>query len=149
MPTVNHIAAVIDGAISGDVEVRGDGEVEITGLGPIETATSGQITHLSAATYRRFLHGTKASAVLLRGADAADCNTPAVVVVPDPYLAFAVVSQLFDDPPRLPAGVDDAATVHPAAKLDPSAAVGAHASVAAHAVLGPGVQIGAGARVGE
>ena len=148
MPTVNDIAAAIDAAIPGNVEVRGDGEVEITGLGPIDTATSGQVTHLSAATYRRFLPETKASAVLVRGGDAADCRTPAVVVVTDPYLAFAVVSQLFDDPPRLPAGVDDTAIVHPAAELDRSAAVGVHASVGAHAVLGPGVQIGAGAHVG-
>ena len=149
MPTVNDIVAAIDVAISGDVEVRGDGEVEITGLGPIDTATSGQITHLSAPTYRRFLPETKASAVLLRGVDAAECPAAAVVVVPDPYLAFALVSQLFDDSPRLPAGVDHTASVHSAAKLDPSAAVGARASVAAHVVLGPRVEIGSGARVGE
>ena len=149
MPTVNDIAAAIDAAIPGKVEVRGDGEIEITGLGPIDTATSGQITHLSAAAYRRFLAETKATAVLLRETDAADCLAPAVVVVPDPYLAFALVSQLFDDSPRLPAGVDATATVHPEAKLDPSAAVGAWASVAAHVVLGPRVEIGAGARVGE
>ena len=148
MPTVNDIAAAIDAATSGDVEVRGDGDVEITGLGPIDTAASGQITHLSGTAYRRLLPETKASAVLLRVADAVDCPTVAVVV-PDPYLAFAVVSQLFDDAPRLPAGVDATATVHPTAKRDPSAAVGAYASVAARAVLGPGVQIGAGARVGE
>ena len=56
--------------------MRGDGQIEITGLGPIDTATSGQITHLSAAAYRRFLPETKASAVLLRGTDAADCSAP-------------------------------------------------------------------------
>ena len=91
---------------------------------------------------------TKASAVLLRSRDAADCRA-AAVVVPDPYLAFALVSQLFDDSPRLPAGVDDTATVHPGAKLDPSVAVGARASVADRVVLGPRVEIGAGARLGE
>ena len=149
MPTVNDIAAAIGAGISGQVEVRGDCEVEITGLGPIDTATSGQITHLSAAAYRRFLPETKASAVLLRETDAAVCPAPAVVVVPDPYLAFALVSQLFDDSPRLPAGVDATATVHPAAMLDPSVSVGARASVAAEVVLGPRVEIGAGVQVGE
>ncbi len=147
MPTVTDIAAAIDAAISHRVEVRGDGDVEIIGLGPIDKATSGQITHLSSATYRRFLPETKASAVLLRGADADHCPV-AAVVVPDPYLAFALVSQLFDDAPRLPAGVDATARVHPTAKLDPSAAVGANATIAADVVLGPGVEIGAGARVG-
>ena len=148
MPTVDDIAAAIDDAIPGTVEVRGDGAVEITGLGPIDTATAGQITHLSGVAYRRYLHETKASAVLLRDSDAVGC--PAVaVVVPDPYVALALVSQLFDDAPRLAAGVDATATVDPAARLDPSAAVGANASIAADVVLGPRVEIGTGSRVGE
>ena len=148
MPTVNDIARTIDAVIAADVQVRGDGEVEISGLGPIETATTGQATHLSSPAYRRFLPETRASAVLLRPADADDCPV-AAVVVPDPYLAFALVSQLFDDAPRQSAGVDATATVHPSAKLHPSVAVGAHASIAGDVELGPRVEIGAGARVGE
>ena len=148
MPTVNDIAKTLDAAIAGEVEVRGDGEAEITGLGSIDTASTGQITHLSGTAYRRFLPGTEASAVLLRDADAADCSVTAVVV-PDPYLAFALVSQLFSDAPRPSAGVDATASVHPAAKLDPSVAVGPGASIAANAVLDSGVVIGAGVSVGE
>ncbi|MXY58472.1 MAG: UDP-3-O-(3-hydroxymyristoyl)glucosamine N-acyltransferase [Gammaproteobacteria bacterium] len=147
MPTVTDIAADINAAISGDVDVRGDGDIEITGLGPIDTATPGQITHLSSAAYRRFLPETKASAVLLRSADVDDCPVVAVVV-PDPYLAFALVSQQFDDAPRLRAGVDVTASVDPTAQLDPTVAVGANASIAADVVLGPRVEIGAGSRVG-
>lgn len=148
MPTVNDIAEAIGAAVSTDVKVRGDGEVEITGLGPIDVATTGQITHLSSPAYRRFLPETNASAVLLREADAGSCPV-AAVVVSDPYLAFALVSRLFDDAPRLPVGIDATATIHPSAELDPSAAVGASASIAAGVVLGPRVEVGAGARVGE
>lgn len=148
MPTVRDIAKAIEAGIAHGVEVRGNSEVAITGLGPIETAGAGRITHLSSAPYRRFLTETKASAVLLREADAGQCPATAVVV-PDPYLAFALVSQLFDDAPRVVPGVDPAATVHPAAQLDSRVAVGANASIAADVVLGPRVEIGAGARIGE
>ena len=148
VPTVNDIAKAVGAAISVDVEVRGDGETEVTGLGPIDGATTGQITHLSSSAYRRFLSDTKASAVLVRESDAGSCPV-AAVVVPDPYLAFALVSRLFDDAPCLSEGVDGTATIHPAAELDPSAAVGANASIAAGVVLGPRVEIGAGVRVGE
>lgn len=147
VPTVNDIAKVI-APVAGDVEVRGDGDTVISGLGAIDTAVAGQVTHLSSAAYRRFLPDTNASAVLLRRADADDCPATAVVV-PDPYVAFALVSQLFDDAPRLSTGIDATATVHPSAELDPSVAVGAHASIAGDVVLGARVEIGAGARVGE
>ena len=147
MPTVHDIAETIGAAITGEVDVRGDAEAAITGLGPIDTALPGQVTHLSSAAYRRFLPETRASAVLLRDVDAADCPATAVVV-PDPYLAFALVSQLFDAAPRLAAGTDPGATVHRTAKLHPSAAVGPGASIAADAVLASGVEIGAGAHVG-
>ena len=143
MPTVKDIAAAIDGA----VEIRGDGEVEITGLGSIDTAIPGQITHLSSRSYRRFLSGTRASAVLLRDADATGCRAVAVVVA-SPYLAFAEVSRMFDEPPRLPVGIDATASVDPTARIDVSAAVGPHAAIAADVVVGPGVEIGAGARIG-
>ncbi len=152
MPTVGEIAAAIDaasgGAGAGSVQVRGDPTLEITGLGPIETARPGQITHLSSRAYRRCLPATNASAVLLREADAPDCPAVAVVVA-DPYLAFAVVSQLFDNAPRLASGIDASAKVESSARIDPSAAVGACATIAADAVVGARVEIGAGARVGE
>jgi len=148
VPTVDEIAAVIGRSVEGDVDVRGDGAVEIDGLGPIDAARTGQITHLSGRAYRRFLPTTKASAVLLRDADARDCPTVAVVVA-DPYLAFAVVSQLFDNAPRLGTGVHATAVVDPTATVDPTAAIGAHATIGARAVIGARVEIGAGARVGE
>ena len=148
MPTLGEIATAIGDALAGGVEVRGDDGVEIHGLAPIDSASRGEITHLSAPSYRRFLAATAASAVLLREADAAASPVTAVVVA-NPYLAFALVSQLFEDAPQLPPGVDAAAHVAASARVHPSAAVGPHAVVAAGADIGAGVQIGAGAYLGE
>ena len=148
MPSLREIAAAIDGALTGGVDIRGDAAIEISGLGPIETAAPGQITHLSNRAYRRFLATTRASAVLLAEADADACPTTAVVVA-NPYLAFALVSQVLDDAPRQPPGIDPAAHVDAAARVHPSAAVGAGATVAAHAQIGARAQVGAGAYVGR
>ena len=147
MPTIAQIAAALEEAGAGGVAVRGDASIDIAGLGPIDSAAQGQITHLSGRAYRRYLSSTKASAVLLKEADAPDCPCVAVVV-PDPYLAFAVTSQLFDDSPRRRSGIDPTAVVDRAAKVDASAAVGAYATVAADAVIGARVEIGDGVRVG-
>ena len=148
MPTIRAIAEAIAESLTGGVRVIGQDDTEITGLGPIEQAKTGQITHLSGSAYRRFLATTGASAVLLREADAARCPTVAVVVA-NPYLAFALVSQLFDDAPRLPAGRHPSANVAASAKLHPTAAVAANATIAANARIGADVEIGAGAYIGE
>ena len=148
MPAVREIAAAVDALVSGGVEVRGDDSVDIHGLGPIETADAGQITHLSGNAYRRFLPITRASAVLLRERDAAHCPCTALVVA-NPYLAFAVVSQLFDTAPRLPIGIHAEADIADCASVHPTAAIAAGATVAAQANIGAGVQIGANAYIGE
>lgn len=152
--TLADIAAALDESLRGGATLRGDGDVAITGLAPIETAAVGELTHLSGRAYRRFLPATAASAVLLRAEDAARCPTAAVVVA-NPYLAFALASQMFDDPPCPPPGVAAGARVDPTANVNPTASVAAGATVAAGAVIAadaqiwPGAYIGGNAQVGE
>lgn len=148
MPAIRQIAAALEAAVSGGVHVHGDDNVDIQGLGPIETATTGQITHLSGSAYRRFLPTTQASAVLLQERDVPHCPCTALVVA-NPYLAFAVVSQLFNTTPRLPAGTHANANVSPQAAVHPTAAIGAGATVAAHADIRAGVEVGVGVYIGE
>ena len=148
MPTLGEIAASIGGGLAGGVEIRGDPSERISGLAPIDSAGPGHITHLSGPAYRRFLAGTQASAVLIREGDAADCPTIAVVVA-NPYLAFALVSQLFEVRPRLVQGIHAAACVDETARVHPSAAIGPGAVVVANAVVEANAEIGANAFVGE
>ena len=148
MPTVRAIADAIADSLTGGARIVGDADVEINGLGPIDAAKGGQITHLSGSAYRRFLEHTQASAVLLREGDVARCPATAVVVA-NPYLAFALVSQLFDDSPRLSPGIHPAANVAASASVSPTAAIAAHATIAAGAQIGNNVQVGAGVYIGE
>ena len=113
----------------------GDPATNIVGVGSLAHAEPGHITHLSSPRYRDQLAHTSASAVILAEAELAHWTGNALVT-PNPYLAFARVSQLFAQPPWLPAGR------HPQAIVDPTA------KVAASARLGPGVVVGAEANIG-
>ncbi len=119
----------------------GDGATELTGLGALHNAGPGQLTHLSSSAFRRYLAGTRASAVLLRAADAG--ASPCVaLIVDDPYVAYAAASQLFDVQATPEAGIHASATVHPSAHVD------ARASIAAGVVVEAGVRIAAGVVIG-
>ena len=148
MPTVRELADALAAGLPGDVEVVGDERVAIHALAPIDAARPGTMTHLSSPAYRRHLASTQASAVLLRAGDAADCPATALVVA-NPYLAFAIVSRLFDDAPRLAPGVHASAHVDASARIHATAAVGPRAVVATGAEVAEGAQVRAGAFVGE
>jgi len=124
------------GELADRIQARliGDANLKIDGLGSLATAQAGEISHLSSTAYRKFLSRTQASAVILKEADL-DAWDGNALVVGDPYLAFARVSQMFARLPELAVGVDATARIHDSALVDPGAAVG------------PGVVVGAGTRV--
>ena len=123
-----------------EATLEGDGDVEIRGVAPIEDAAAGDLTFVASPRYRRFLDGTRASAVVLGLADAAPSGSgagrPAVLRVAQPYAAFVRVLGLFDRRPRPAAGI------HPTAVVAASATVGEGASIGPYVVVGEGASIG-------
>jgi len=124
--------------------IIGDPDHLITGLAPLDRAGPRQLAHLSSPHWRPSLASSGAGAILVKARDAAAVVQVALVVT-DPYLAYARVSQLFDDPLRVPAGIHPDASVAEDAVLGARVGVGAQASIGAAAVLGADVEIGAGA----
>lgn len=131
-----------------NARLAGDPSVVIRSLGAIDRALSDQITHLSSPSYRHHLPATRSAAVLLRETDLDACPTNALIVA-DPYLAFAKVSQLFYQPDGLPVGIHPSATVHTSARIAPDAAIGPHVMIGADTTIASGVRIHAGVAVGE
>ena len=121
--TLHELAEAVDGRVVGEPDLK------ITGIGALDSAEPGQISHFSNPAFRAALATTAAAAVLVRESDAAGCPV-ACVVVDNPYLAFARLSQKFETRPLPDPGV------HP------------DATVAASAVLGSDVRIAAGVRIG-
>ncbi|MEL0048323.1 MAG: UDP-3-O-(3-hydroxymyristoyl)glucosamine N-acyltransferase [Gammaproteobacteria bacterium] len=142
-----HIGADIVGPFAsppGDAH-----QTQITTLGSIGSAETGALSHLSSASYRKFLGTTKASAVILTAEDAALCPCPGLVVA-KPYLAFARASQLFD-----PQADGFEPSIHPSAVVDSTARIGEgvfigpNVVVEANAIIGDGAKIQANTSIGD
>ncbi|GFM85954.1 UDP-3-O-acylglucosamine N-acyltransferase [Pseudomonas cichorii] len=127
--------------------LRGDKDKNITGLATLQEAGPDQISFLANPQYRKFLVDAKAAAVLLKPADAEGYAGDALLV-PDPYLAYARISHLFDPKPKAVAGVHATAVIADDAQVDPTASIGAYAVIESGARIGANVTIGAHCFIG-
>jgi UDP-3-O-[3-hydroxymyristoyl] glucosamine N-acyltransferase len=127
--------------------LRGPADKQITGLATLQEAGPDQVSFLANPQYRKFLATTQAAAVLLKPTDAEGYAADALLV-PDPYLAYARISHLFDPKPKAAVGVHPTAVVAADAFVDPAASVGAYAVIESGARIAAGVTIGAPCFIG-
>lgn len=127
--------------------LRGPADKQITGLATLQEAGPDQVSFLANPQYRKFLATTQAAAVLLKPADAEGYAADALLV-PDPYLAYARISHLFDPKPKAAVGVHPTAIVALDAFVDPAASIGAYAVIESGARIAAGVTIGAHCFIG-
>ena len=132
-------------------KLLGDETLQITGLSGLDDAQEGDISFLSSPRYQAHLGQTKASAVMLTEESAAHCGA-ACIVVKDPYLAYALVSELFDDSPFKHSNLDP--QVHASVVLGSGVSIGDGVSIGANCTIednvdiADGVVIGAGCVIG-
>lgn len=127
--------------------LRGAADKPIRGLASLQDAGTEQLSFLANAQYRKFLSATQAGAVLLTAADA-DGYAGDVLIVANPYLAYAQLSHLFDRKPVAAAGIHPTAVVAADAQVDATASVGAYAVIESAAQIAAGVTIGAHCVIG-
>ena len=139
--TLGQLAEVL-GAI-----LKGSEALEITGLATLQEAGAGQLSFLANPQYRKYLADTQAAAVLLKAVDAEDFAGNALIV-PDPYLAYACISHLFDPKPKAVAGIHPSAVVAEDAQVSDLASIGPFAVIESGARIGAGVTIGAHCFIG-
>lgn len=138
--SLGDLAALVGG------EVSGDANVSIHGVAPLDRAGAGEISFLANPKYRSQLEQTAAAAVIVHPSLAGSIDRP-LLLIKNPYLAFARILAHFHPGPCLPQGVLPGAVVDPAATIDPSATicpgcvVGAGARISAGVVLHPGVVV--------
>ncbi|WP_416885406.1 UDP-3-O-(3-hydroxymyristoyl)glucosamine N-acyltransferase [Marinospirillum sp.] len=125
-----------------DAELRGQADQQITGLAGLAEAQADQLSFLSNPKYAPLLKTTQAGAVLVHPKQADQVQGNALIV-PNPYLAFARLTHLFDDPAPAQAERHPSAVIHPDAQLHPSVSVGPHAIIEAGCVIEAGCMIGA------
>lgn len=135
-------------------QLDGPGDLVLRGVAGLGDAQPDELAFLANPRYRRQLRQTGAGAVLLRQRPTpADCPASALLLIDDPYAAFARAAALLHPQPWPEPGVHPAAVVHPSATVDGAtiealAFVGPEAIVAPGAWLEPGAIVAAGARVG-
>lgn len=135
--TLREIAAMLNG------EIVGDGALHIQRVAKIEEAGAGDITFLANPKYQKHLETTRASAVIVgKGFHAGAEVKPALVRVPDPYVAFLKILVYFNPPADpLPPGIHPTAVIAASAKLGTDVRVGAHVVVGERAVVGDGAML--------
>lgn len=125
-----------------------DPEVQISGLAALSDAASGQASFLSNPHYRSQLKDTKATVVILKAEYLAECPC-AAIVSEQPYLAYAYLSQQFQQREQFPKGVDVSARVAESAKVDPTAIIGPNVVLGERVVIGADCYLGANTVVGS
>ena len=138
--------------------VIGDGSVVIHKVAPIDEAVSGEITFLTNPRYQKYLSQCRASAVIVgRGVvGRAGQNTVlSYLEAADPYIAFAMILQLFRPAPQFSGNASPLAFIDKTAVLDddvtifPNVFVGPRVRVGRDSVLFPGVFLGDEVQLGD
>lgn len=129
-------------------ELHGDGDQVISSVAPMDKSGEGDITFLSNTKYRKHLGECKASAIMVKASERELCNTN-VLVVNDPYLAYALVAQALDTTPKPSEGIHASASVAEDVSLGDGVSIGANATVESGVSLGNNVSIGAGCFIGK
>lgn len=111
-------------------EVKGDPSTQIRSLATIQEATEGGLAFLANPAYQKYLETTEASAVIL-SPKMAETYEGAGLIHANPYLAYALLSELWDPVNAFSPGVSDRATV------------------SSSAIIGDDVYIGCGACIGD
>lgn len=138
--SARHLAEVVQGKLVGE-------DRQIDGIGTLKSATRTQLSFLSNSRYQSELASSEAAVVLVtREFQAQAPNT--AIVVSDPYLAYAQISQLFASN-SVESGVSAQAFVDPSAVIAASACIAPGAVISAGAVIGERTIIGSNSVVGQ
>ena len=129
-----------------DARLVGDSRLLIASLSPLETAGNSSLTFLSHPKYTQKLLLSKAACVVVGiAAEAAAVKRGTCIVVADPYLYFAKLTQIW----KRHHGDVKKVGIHPSAFVDPLATVSDFAFVGAFAYISARAVIAADTCVGE
>jgi UDP-3-O-[3-hydroxymyristoyl] glucosamine N-acyltransferase len=142
-----------DLAVRFGLGLRGEPNLRVSRVATLSRADAGSVSFLANPRYRKQMESTHATAVVVGPEHAAACPV-AALIDPNPYLAYARISDLLH--PRIgpPAGIHPTAVVSAGAKVAPSASVGPlaviedGADIGERVVVGPGCVVQRGAVIG-
>lgn len=147
------LSEAINRTFDGYVELKSElsKDFELIGVASIEGASSGYISYIDNKKYARNLKNCKAELILV-GEAIADAvpNYIPTLVVDNPHLAFALLSQLFkknDFSPCIKTSIDDSAVISPHAVISNNVKIGANTNIMSGVVIGDDVEIGCNCKI--
>lgn len=129
-------------------EVKGNPAHIIVGMGTLANAQTQHLSFVSNSKYLQELKHTKAGAVILTKADADGFDGNAIVHH-NPYVGFALASQLLDTTPIQAEGISSQSYVDPTVRIGNNVSIGPGVTVSKDVILGDNVVLGAGTFIGE
>lgn len=130
--------------------VRGNADVVVESIAPLDKAGERQLTFISNVKFRELLSQSQAGILIVSESDVEFCAAHSnLLIVKDPYVAYAVLAQYMDTTPKAATDIAPSAVISPAASLGKNVCVGANSVIEAGVVLEDDVIIGAGCFVGK
>lgn len=130
--------------------LRGNADLAIHSIASIDKASAENITFISNAKYRTQLATCQAGAIIVSPNDIEFCRDDQnLIIVANPYVAYAQLAQYMDTTPRSAQGIAPSAVISPDAKLGKDVSIGANAVIESGVELGDNVIIGAGCFIGK
>ena len=122
-------------------ELRGDPNTSVDHVATLTGADPRALCFLANPRYKSQLAQTRAGAVVVDQASAAECPSAALICA-NPHAAYARIAAVLHPLPRGPAGVHASAIVAESAKIDPTAHVGPLCVIGERAAIGPRAYVG-------
>ena len=127
-------------------ELIGDPNLLINSVASLETAHQNSISFFNNPKYSDLLKSTKAAVVIVNRDDLPD-RSGTSIVIDNPYLYFAKVSQLLNPSKSLKKEVHKSAIIHPSCKLGQDIYVGPNVVIDENVSIDDGVVIHAGSMI--
>ncbi|WP_456433110.1 UDP-3-O-(3-hydroxymyristoyl)glucosamine N-acyltransferase [Thermosulfuriphilus sp.] len=144
---LSELASLVGGRVEGlDVEVRG--------LAPLSSASPEDLSFVISRKYLKEAQRSQAGALIVPESLVKELSDRSLIVVKDPYLAYARLAQLFFAKPYEPRGISSQAvigdgclipedvSIYPLAVLAEGVRLGRRVTIFPGAYLGKGVEVG-------
>ncbi|HBO37402.1 MAG TPA: UDP-3-O-(3-hydroxymyristoyl)glucosamine N-acyltransferase [Pasteurellaceae bacterium] len=130
--------------------MRGNTDVVVDSIAPLDKANSHQLTFISNAKFRSLLSQSQAGILVVSEDDVEFCAPQSnLIIVKDPYVAYALLAQYMDATPKAATQIEPSAVISASARLGENVAVGANAVIEDGVEIGDNAVIGAGCFIGK
>lgn len=143
-----HNITLADLASKIGATVSGNGDLSVSRVSSFSKASKDSVIFVSDEKYLQQLDGVEFGAVISKP-EHASAFTGNVLVMSNPYLGFALATQLLDTTPAPASEIAASAVIDSSAQLGNGVVVGANTVIESGVIIGDNTEIGAGCFIGK